>query len=241
MLRAHQLETPECLWSRLPLPEVGCAASVSLQAQGRRFAEITVAVPISNRRCVLGNQTLTMLPLYLLKMSRLFFFFSYWRGKKSLSRNYTFKSCVYQRNRKDTICRTYYSLLHISFSATVNSLLTAGTEESENGTGKKAAGFVLKSPLERLPVSYRCASMGAGRAAPSLGARLHCSAFWSSLVTRLPAFIMSLGLDGTCKVCDNKNLGRGRQSNQVTVRGIHFKTKNKSPHWKCWAMFVYWL
>lgn len=148
---------------------------------------------------------------------QIIFFFSYRRGKKSLSRNYTFKSCVYQRNRKDTICRTYYSLLHISFSATVNSLLTAGTEESENGTGKKAAGFVLKSPLERLPVSYRCASMGAGRAAPSLGARLHCSAFWSSLVTRLPAFIMSLGLDGTCKVCDNKYLGRGRQSNQVTV------------------------
>lgn len=137
---------------------------------------------------------------------------------------------MYQRNRKDAICRTYYRLLHISFSATVISLLTTGTEESENGTGKKAAGFVLKSPLERIPVSYHCASMGAGSAAPSLGARLHCSTFWSSLVTRLPAFIMSLGLDGTCKVCDNKNLGRGRQSDQVTVRGIHFKTKNKSPH-----------
>lgn len=94
MLRAHQLETPECLWSRLPLPEVGCAASVSLQAQGRRFAEITVAVPISNRRCVLGNQTLTMLPLYLLKMSRLFFFFHIEGEKKSFKELHIQIVCV---------------------------------------------------------------------------------------------------------------------------------------------------
>lgn len=38
----------------------------------------------------------------------------------------------------------------------------------ENETGKKTAVFVLKNPLEGIPVSYCCASMEAGSAAPSL-------------------------------------------------------------------------
>lgn len=75
---------------------------------------------------------------------------------------------MYQRNRRGTICRRYYSLLHIYSSATVLSFLTTGAEESENETGKKTAGFVLKSPLERIPVSYCSASVEAGRAAPCL-------------------------------------------------------------------------
>lgn len=60
------------------------------------------------------------------------------------------------------------SLLHVYSSATVISFLTTGAEESENGAGKKTAGFVVRSPLERIPVSYCCASMEAGRAIPSL-------------------------------------------------------------------------
>lgn len=169
--------------------------------------------------------------------------FSFTGGKKkAFPRNYTLKLCVYQRNRRDSMCRRYYTFLQIYSSVTVISSLTTGADESENGTGKKTAGFVLKSPLERIPVSYCCASMDAGRAAPSLSARLHCSAFWSRLVTQLPAFIMSLVLDGSHKVRDNMNLGRVWQSDQVTLRGSHFKTKkNKLLHWKCWAMFVYWL
>lgn len=72
--------------------------------------------------------------------------------------------------------------------------------------------------------------------------KLHCSAFWSRLVTQLPAFIMSIFLDGSHKVCDNMNSGRVWQPDQVTPRGSHFKTKkNKLWHWKCWAMLVYWL
>jgi len=75
---------------------------------------------------------------------------------------------VYHRNGRGTICRRSYSLLRIYSSATIISFLTTEAEESENGTGKKTAGFVLKSPLETIPVSSCCASVEAGRAVPSL-------------------------------------------------------------------------
>lgn len=108
--------------------------------------------------------------------------------KKAFSKRCTFKIWMYQRNRKNAVCRRYYCLLHI-YAATVIYFLTTGAEEFEKGTGKTAMGFVLNSPLERIPVSYCCASMEA------LWARLHCSVFWGKLVIRLLAFIMSLVLD----------------------------------------------
>lgn len=119
---------------------------------------------------------------------------------------------MYQRNRKNAICRRYYCLLHI-YAATVISFLTTGAEESEKGTGKTTTDFVLKSPLERIPASYCCASMEA------LWARLHCNAFWGRLVIWPFAFIMSH------KVCDDMNVGRVWQANQVTLEGICFKKR----------------
>lgn len=180
---------------------------MSLQAQGRRLAEITAAdTSIRQKVCSCDSVPHCVSFVFSRRVQINFF------------RNYTFKLCVYQRNRRDTICMRYYSLHHICSSAAIISFLTTGAEESENGTGKRIVGIVLKSPLERIPVSYCCASMQAGRAVPSLRARLHCNTFWNRLVTQLPAFVMSHVLDGSHKVCGNMNLGRVQEFDEVTLK-----------------------
>lgn len=142
---------------------------------------------------------------------------------------------VCQRNRRNAFCRRYCCLIHIYPSATVVSLLTTGAEGSEKGTGKTITGFVLKSPVERIPVSYCYSSMEA------LWARLHCSAFWSRLVNLTGCFPYDPYFGQSHRVCDNTNVGRVPQADQVTLGGICLKKRNKLLHWKCWAVFVYWL
>lgn len=127
---------------------------------------------------------------------------------------------VYHRNKRHAICRRYCCLLHIYSSATVISFLTTGVEESEKGTGKTTAGFVLKSPLERIPVLCCCASMEAlwARKAP-LQCFLEQACYLTGCFYYAPYFGWSL------KVCDNMHVGRVQQADQGALGGIFLKKK----------------
>lgn len=151
-----------------PLPEVSCAASVSLQGQGKHFRDHFSCTDSKQRMCSCQSNLHGVSFVFSRAVQiTFFFFFLYWGKKPQLFQGTTCSNCVCVKGKGGmrfvdvTVCFTFIFLPLISF-------ITTGAEESENGTGRKTAGFVLKSPLERIPVSYHCASMEAGRAAPSL-------------------------------------------------------------------------
>lgn len=146
---AHWLKTRECPCSRFPLPEVGCAASVSLQAQGKCCTEITAAAPISNRRCVLVNVSPHCVSFVFSRAVHVTLF-SYWREKKGFFKELHIQVVCVSKEQKGCYLQEILQFATVCFiysSATVISILTTRAEGSENGTGEKTAVFVLKKPL----------------------------------------------------------------------------------------------